>query len=97
MSDVALFYEDLQQADRDFTTAFTSLHFDAANLVGGDPGVAAPLGRYHLMSCMDRGIGKLKDAAIDGWTSASAIADSVSAIASAYSALDDELAGTGTP
>lgn len=94
MSDVTLFYEDLQESASDFRGLFSLLQFDAADLVGDDPGVAAPIGRYHLKTGMDRGIDDLHDAARDGWSQASDLAESVSAISSAFSELDEELSGT---
>ncbi len=94
MSDVTLFYEDLQESASDFRGLFSLLRFDAADLVGDDPGVAAPIGRYQLKTGMVRGVDELHDAATDGWSHASALAESVSSISSAFSELDAELSGT---
>ncbi|MBO9627394.1 MAG: hypothetical protein J7484_13600 [Microbacterium sp.] len=97
MSDVALFYDDLQESAADFMTAESALVVDTADLSGDDPGVAAPIGRYQLKTGMDRGMDELHTASADGGATASDLAAAVSNISSAFSSLDDELSGTGTP
>lgn len=97
MTDVAVFYDDLQESAADFTNAATNLQPDVVNLLGDDTGVGAPAGRHELKSEMNRRLDRLHDATAAQGESASALAASVSEIASSYARLDAELSGEGAP
>lgn len=94
---MAVFYDDLQESAAAFTNAAINLQPDVVNLLGDDTGVDAPAGRHELKSEMNRRLDTLHDATAAQGESASALAASVSEIASSYARLDAELSGEGAP
>ncbi|WEK61807.1 MAG: hypothetical protein P0Y60_03375 [Candidatus Microbacterium colombiense] len=96
MTTVELFYDDLRESETDFTGAAASLQVDVPYLRGDDPGVEAPIGRYPLKVELNRRMDELHDASFAYWEAGMALAKTLSAITSQYSALDEELAGEGT-
>lgn len=90
---VELFYDDLHESATDFTGAASTLQFDVPCLSGDDPGVETPIGRYQLKVELNRRMDQLHDASFAYWEAGMALAETISAITSKYSDLDEELSG----
>lgn len=97
MTDVAVFYDDLQESAADFTNAATNLQPDVVNLLGDDTGVDAPAGRHELKSEMNRRLDTLHDVTAAHVSTASALAASVWEIAASHASLDAQLSGEDAP
>ncbi|MCK2035384.1 hypothetical protein KZC51_04465 [Microbacterium sp. SSW1-49] len=93
MTAVELFYDDLYESETDFTGAVSTLQFDVPCLRGDDPGVETPIGRYPLKVELNRRMDELYDASSAYEDAGMALAEALSTIRSAYSALDEELSG----
>ncbi len=93
MSDVEIFYAELNDASSALTTATYEVLMEAANLIGEDTGVENPAQRAALRLEMHRRLTALHDAAYDRNEAGDALAAAISAIANKYTELDAELTG----
>ncbi|MEU4017168.1 MULTISPECIES: hypothetical protein [unclassified Microbacterium] len=97
MSDVEIFYAELNGASSALTTATTQLLTEAASVQGEDTGVDNPAQRVGLRLEMHRRLTALHDRAYDRIESGDALAADIAAIAAKYSELDVELTGGDRP
>lgn len=97
MSDVEIFYAELNDAARSLTTATSEVLTPAAGLQGDDTGVENPAHRSALRLEMHRRLTALHDRVYDRVESGDDLAAAISAIASKYSDLDVELTGRDGP
>ncbi|WP_334149211.1 hypothetical protein [Microbacterium sp.] len=93
MSDVEIFYAELNDASSALTTATYEVLLEAANVYGEDTGVENPAQRAGLRLEMHRRLTALHDAAYDRIEAGDALAAAISAIANEYTDLDAELSG----
>ncbi|GGM39433.1 hypothetical protein [Microbacterium saperdae] len=93
MSDVEIFYAELNDASSALTTATYEVLMEAANVIGEDTGVENPAQRAGLRLEMHRRLTALHDAAYDRNEAGDALAAAISAIANKYTELDAELTG----
>lgn len=93
VTDVQVFYDDLQEAASDLADAAFGLQEDASALVGDDSGIAAPVGRYELKTAFDRQIDLLREVTLTHQGSSAALRTTMSNITDRYSDLDVELTG----
>ncbi|CAH0215514.1 hypothetical protein SRABI76_02376 [Microbacterium oxydans] len=93
MSDVEIFYAELNDASSALTSATYEVLMEAASLVGEDTGVENPAQRSGLRLELHRRLTALHDAAYDRIEAGDALASSISDIASEYTGLDAELSG----
>lgn len=97
MSDVEIFYAELNDAASGLTSATSEVLTQAANLQGEETGVENPAHRSALRLEMHRRLTALHDRAYDRIESTGSLAAAISAIASKYSDLDAELTGGDRP
>lgn len=97
MSEVQVFYDELQSSASDLADAAFVLQTDASNLVGGDAGVDAPIGRYTLKTAVDRQVDVLREATLAHREASAALRTTLSNITDRYSGLDVELTGEEQP
>lgn len=93
MSDVEIFYAELNNASGVLTTATYEVLMEAANVVGEETGVENPAQRAGLRLELHRRLSALHDTAYDRIATAGALSAAISAIANKYSQLDVELTG----
>ncbi|WEK61974.1 MAG: hypothetical protein P0Y60_04230 [Candidatus Microbacterium colombiense] len=97
MSDVEIFYAELNAASSSLTTATSALLMEAANVQGEDTGVENPAQRAGLRLELHRRLTALHDVAYDRIESGDSLAAAITAIATKYSELDVELTGGDHP
>ena len=97
MSEVQVFYDELRSSAYDLADAAFVLQTDASNLVGGDAGVDAPLGRYTLKAAVGRQVEALREATRAHQEASAALRTTLTNITDRYSDLDVELTGKEQP
>ncbi|QLD11339.1 hypothetical protein [Microbacterium oleivorans] len=97
MSDVEIFYHALTSAAEAVQTRSSDVVLDNADIQGDDTGVGNPAHRATLRLEMHRRLSALHAAVLDRSGDASAVAASLSGIASRYGDLDRELTGRSEP
>ncbi|MEH3089541.1 MAG: hypothetical protein PGN24_08105 [Microbacterium arborescens] len=97
MADVEIFYHALTSAAEQIQTRATDAVTDNADIQGEDVGIENPAQRPGLRLEMYRRLQALHTAVLARTTDASAVAATLSTIASRYADLDVELTGQDTP
>lgn len=93
MSDVAIFYAELQTASSTIDTAITAVLFESGDLGAEDTGIGNPAARPALRLALHRHLSGLGEAVRARVASASQVSTSAHRIADRYTELDIELTG----
>lgn len=93
MSDVEIFYAELQHASSTVDTAITGLLFESADLDSEDTGIGNPASRPALRLALHRHLTGLSEAVRARVAGGSQVSASARRIADRYSELDVELTG----
>lgn len=93
MSDVAIFYAELQTASSTIDTAITAVLLESGDLGAEDTGIGNPASRPALRLALHRHLSGLGDAVRARVESGSQVSASAHRIADRYTELDIELTG----